>query len=172
MQRAFRLLAILFGAAALAVPAAMWLTGWTVILGAGGSEYHAIGQHDRPASYQLLTFGPWEKGAGPCTSSDILSLPRKAEILEHRIGRARGITTKFTYYEAKYQMPDSSLRVTHASGPIPLISHRREVLAASFLGCAVLSVGMFLVLRWAKSRSRTSADGVRSSDEMVPHNGD
>ena len=171
MQRVVRLLAILFGVAALAVPAAMWLTGWTVILGAGGSEYHAIGQQDRPASYQLLTFGPWEKGAGPCTSSDILSLPPKAAIVEHRIGRARGITTNFTYYEAKYQMPDNSFRVTHASGPIPLISHRREALAASFFGCAILSVGMFLVLRWAQSRSRTTllieSDTVHRNTNMI-----
>ncbi|HTN02223.1 MAG TPA: hypothetical protein VL132_10110 [Planctomycetaceae bacterium] len=171
MQRVFRLLAIVFGLAAFVVPAAVWWVGWTVILAAAGSEYHAIDQHDRPASYHLLTFGPWKNGVGPCTSSHIVSLPRDAVILEHRIGKAGGFATKFTYYEAKYQMPDKSLRVTHAAGPIPLISHERETLAACFFGCSAIAFACLLASRWTQSRSRTllpdESRAVLPSDSII-----
>jgi hypothetical protein len=77
-------------------------------------------------------------------------LDHDAVILEYRIGKAAGATTTFTYYEANYQMPDNTLRVTHASGPIPLISHRRGTLAASFLGCTLLAIGFSLASSWGK----------------------
>jgi hypothetical protein len=155
LRRVFRLLAITFSVAAFLLPVAFWLIGWCVILAAGGSESHAIHQHDRPASYELLTFGPWESGAGPCVYSQILWLHPDALILEHRIGKAAGIVTRFTYYEAKYQMPDKTLRVTHATGPIPLISHRKETMIASFFGCTVLALGFFRASSSTPSRPQT-----------------
>jgi hypothetical protein len=151
----FRLLANLFAVAAFLLPVAFWLTGWAIILGVGPSEHHAIQDRDRPDSYQRLTFGPWKKGTGPCISSQILWLHPDALILEHRIGKAAGIITRFTYYEAKYQMPDKTLRVTHATGPIPMISHREETMVASFFGCTVLALGFFRASSRASSRPQT-----------------
>jgi hypothetical protein len=42
-------------------------------------------------------------------------------------------------------MPDGRLRVTHADGPIPLISHRSDAIIAITAGCLLLSLALFFV---------------------------
>ncbi len=157
MQRLLHRLAIFFVIASVATPVLAWFLGWVVILGAGGGEYHAIHDSDQPASYKLLTFGAWQTGGGPCSLSHIQTLPRDTEIIEHRVGNASGIITKMVYYEAKYQMPDGTVRVTHASGPIPLISHRKDTLIFCILGPALFAASLFFASSHMKSRNDTAS---------------
>jgi hypothetical protein len=157
MRRLFHRLAIFFAIASVVAPALAWFLGWIVILAAGGGEYHAIRDSDQPASYKLLTFGPWQTGAGPCSRSHIQTLPRDTKIIAYRVGNASGIITKMEYYEAKYQMPDGTVRVTHASGPIPLISHRKDTLIVCLLCFALIAASLFFASSRMKSRNLTAS---------------
>lgn len=117
-----------------------FVMGMIVILAASGGEYRGVLSNDRPNSYHLLAFGPWHDGAGDLRPSEIHLLPESAKITKHRVGRADGSLTRFTYYEADYQFTDGSRRVTHASGPVEMISLRKGRVNAWFGLCALLAI--------------------------------
>ena len=139
-----RIVATWFSAVALIVLVGCWLLGWVIILMTSYGEYRGISQTDRPASYHLLTFGPWETGAGDCRPSEILQFPKDLTIIKHRVGHAYGMITQMVYYEAKYQMHDGTSCIAHATGPHSMISHRHGtfILVAGF--CTVIAITLFL----------------------------
>jgi len=145
LRRAVGFLAVLAALASVVCPIAAWILGWGIILSAAGGERHAIHENDKPASYHRLQFGAWKSGVGPCRPSHVANIAEDAEIIAYRIGQAQGPITRFTYYEANYQMPDGRLRVTHAEGPIPLISHRSDAIIVTTAGGVLLSLALFFV---------------------------
>ncbi len=145
MRRVFRLASIILGVAVLLASVVPWAVGWVIIVVSSGGEYHGIHQNDRPKSYHLLKFESWHQGDDGLQPSHILGLPDNYRIKEHRTGRAYGLITQMVYYEAQYQTPDGELRVTHATGVEPLISHRNEALAAGFVLCPIAATILFIV---------------------------
>lgn len=145
MRRAVGFLAVLAALASVVWPIAAWTLGWMIILTAAGGEYQVIRQDDKPSINERLQFGDWKNGAGLCRPSHITNTTDEAVIVSHRVGQINGRITRFTYYEAIYRMPDGRLRVAHARGPIPLISHHWDSIVTVTAGCVLLSVALFFV---------------------------
>lgn len=150
MKRLLRMFMIGAGFCIILTPLGMLFLGWMTILGAGQGEYFEILQTDRPHSYDLLTFGPWQPGSGLCQTDDFRQFPDGTKIVQHRIGSATDPITRFTYYEAKYQLPDGTIRITYADGPVPLISIRDDTMIASFLLCPFTGAALLVTAAWLK----------------------
>ncbi len=158
-----RIVATVFTAGAVVVLIVCWLLGWVIILTATSGEYRSIHENDRPASYHLLTFSPWKTGAGDCLPSQIHGLLQDLAITRHRVGQAQGVITQMIYCEAEYKMADGSLRITHATGPHSMISHRYDTFVFA-AGCTIIiAAGLFLTSPSKVAASR-SPDGQTEFD--------
>ena len=157
MRRFLRVVSIIVGTTTLLASFAPWLCGWIIIIACSGAEYHGIKQNDQPRCYRFLKFQPWVDGDEGVRRSHILMLPDNHQITEHRIGTARGLVTKVVYYEAKYQMPDGQVRITHASGREELISHRKESVVAGFVLCPLFASIMFFAASKLKPQPTASS---------------
>ena len=161
----FRAICILGGTAASIVSIVPWLFGLMVIIAAGGSEYHEIQNTGRPISQHLLKFTDWRSGGGELRPSHVLNLPTESVITEYRVGRAYGTLTKMVFYEAKYRLPDGSVRVAPADGPEPLLSHREDVLYGCLIGGPIVSCAFFVLyfrLRRTSLREDVHPTGTQS----------
>lgn len=154
MNRAMQILLIIAGLLVLLCSLLPWLAAYAVILASSGGEYHGILESDKPVAYNLLEFDEWQDGPGDCTPSHIHGFGADYRILAHRVGRADGVFTQFTYYEARYLTPRGQERITHASGTEPLISPRRPILWTLTLSCLV---GSIFLLRGAWKLSKTDS---------------
>lgn len=170
MNRVKQNVLVISGAAMLLCSLLPWFVAHAVILGAGGGEWHGILATDQPRSYDLLEFESWQQGPGDCTRSHIRDFSDDYRILAHRVGRAEGTFTRFTYYEARYLTPDGDERITHAAGPEPLLAPRYPILWGMTLAC--LS-GAFLLFRgaWKLSREESQQYGDLSEPMDLRHLG-
>ena len=141
----FRGLCILGATVAGVASIVPWLFGLIVIMATAGSEYHEIQNTGRPGSQCLLKFTDWRSGTGGLGPSHVFYLPPESVITEYRVGRAYGSLTKMVFYEAKYRLPDGSVRVAPADGPEPLLSHREDVLLGWLVGGPIASCAFFVL---------------------------
>ena len=168
-SRLVRVLLVLVGIVAGFATIVPWLFGWLVILAAGGNEYHGIQDTGRPTSQHLLKFSDWIPGSGDLRPSHFRNLPTESVITEYRVGRAYGVLTKMVFYEAKYRLPDGSVRIDHAFGSEPLLSHRKGVLYGCLIGGPIFSYALFVLnyrLRSTSLRDEVHSTGMPSNKSI------
>lgn len=103
-----------------------------MLLAAGSGEYRAIQDTGLPACVEVLEWSDWVQGSGGLKPSHIRdNIDPKAEIVAYRIASKSAIATEYTFYQARYRLPDGSFRVDHADGPRPLIDQNWTILYAS-----------------------------------------
>lgn len=147
LQRLKSYAAILGGIALLFVGPAMFICGYGMILFATYPEILAIKATGLPASHASLNWSDWREGAGNLRASTLVNdIDENAAIVAHRVGTADGLSTRFTFYQAKYALPDGTIQIAHAEGPVRLISFRTKfaILVTSIsavLGVVLISIG-------------------------------
>ncbi|MDB5336409.1 MAG: hypothetical protein JWN70_2028 [Planctomycetaceae bacterium] len=90
-----------------------------------GSELHTMRDTGLPSSVNVLQWTEWRPGDGRIYWTDYSPNSGKlqdAKIVAYRIGHARGLLSKFTFYQARYALADGTEVIAPANGPIPLIS--------------------------------------------------
>ena len=142
LRNTLSVLCVIVGIASLFAAVVPWAAGWVSIIASSGREQSEIRKNGLPTCMHLLAWTDWQDGSGDLHNSTLLeNLPAESRIIAHRTGSANdGILSEFTFYQAKYKLPDGSIRVAHADGPKPLISHRQPAVAGIAIGCVVLAI--------------------------------
>ena len=114
---------------------------------ATGSELHHMADTGLPASVELLEWTDWQEGADTLHPTRWAPQPGRladAKIVAYRIGEAKDILTKFTFYQARYILADGTEVIAPAEGPEPLVSARLSFVVVIVLLLLAASVVLFI----------------------------
>lgn len=96
-----------------------------IAVAVGGSELHQMADTGLPRSVKSLHWTEWQEFDGHVTSTEWAPEPgrlRDAKIVAYRVGQARDVFSKFTFYQARYILADGEEVVAPARGPVGLIT--------------------------------------------------